>query len=716
MIARFLPTTGPAMAAGLLVLGLTTGIAAQPAAAQPRNHGRPATACSLGRHGTIQHVIYLQFDNTHYTRDNPNVPSDLQLMPNLLNFITGNGTLVTHEHTPLIAHTADDSVTSESGLYGAEHGIPIANAFRYYVPGGGTSLAGSFAYWADPMVDYTTPNSAPIGDHSPTMIGRGGRTAPAPWVPFTRSGCSFASVAAANTDLENLVPDVPVVYGANSPQAKEAENPKLANKATADFMGLLVHCARTSAVCSKVHGGRPDVLANEPGGYSGYRALYGNKVIQPVISPSGPVRNLDGAVIKDSSGDVGFPGYNGMIGTNALAYTLDMQTHGVPVTYTYLSDLHESWQTGNAFGPGEAGYVHQAKLENAAFGKFFADLAAHGITRANTLFVISSDEGDHFVGGPPSPAGCNGVSVPCHYSRIGEVNGNLTGLLAAKGIRTAFDVNADSAPVLYVHGQPARTVRSVRAMERAAAGLTGSDLAIGHRVKLTRYLADPVELRILHMITTDPKRTPTFIDFANPDFYLTSGSRSCKPSCFSEYAPEAWSHGDVNPQINTTWLGMVGPGVTHRGVDGALWSDHTDIQPTMMAALGLRDDYQPDGRVLTELLDRPALAASARSHYSVLVRLGQAYSQIEAPVGAFGLDTLRASTRAVASRSPGDRTYTRIERRLASLGNQRDHVGAQMRVLLLGAEFGGRPLNAGQANALIRAADVLLKKAAALAG
>ena len=161
---------------------------------------------------------------------------------------------------------------------------------------------------------------------------------------------------------------------------------------------------------------------------------------------------------------------------------------------------------------------------------------------------------------------------------------------------------------------------------------------------------------------------------------------------------------------------MVGPGITHRGPDGALWSDHTEMQPTMMAALGLRDDYQPDGRVLTELLDRSALAASARPHYSLLVRLGQEYSQIEAPVGPFGLDTLRASTRAVASRSPGDRTYTRIERRLASLGNQRDQVGAQMRVLLLGAEFGGRPLNAGQANALIRAADVLLKKAAALAG
>src|SRR5690348_11845005 len=31
----------------------------------------------------IKHVIYLQFDNTHYNRDNPNVASDLQKMPHL---------------------------------------------------------------------------------------------------------------------------------------------------------------------------------------------------------------------------------------------------------------------------------------------------------------------------------------------------------------------------------------------------------------------------------------------------------------------------------------------------------------------------------------------------------------------------------------------------------------------------------------------------------
>jgi hypothetical protein len=35
------------------------------------------------------------------------------------------GTLISHEHTPLIAHTADDIVTSETGLYGSDQGDPL---------------------------------------------------------------------------------------------------------------------------------------------------------------------------------------------------------------------------------------------------------------------------------------------------------------------------------------------------------------------------------------------------------------------------------------------------------------------------------------------------------------------------------------------------------------------------------------------------------------
>ena len=66
----------------------------------------PPSTCNLGHDkNPIQHVIYIQFDNTHFLRDNPNVPSDLEQMPHLLNFIKDNGTLLANDHTALISHT-----------------------------------------------------------------------------------------------------------------------------------------------------------------------------------------------------------------------------------------------------------------------------------------------------------------------------------------------------------------------------------------------------------------------------------------------------------------------------------------------------------------------------------------------------------------------------------------------------------------------------------
>lgn len=62
--------------------------------------------------GKIKHVIYVQFDNTHFVRDNPNVPSDLEQMPHLLNFLESQGTVLTNHHTPLISHTATDILIS----------------------------------------------------------------------------------------------------------------------------------------------------------------------------------------------------------------------------------------------------------------------------------------------------------------------------------------------------------------------------------------------------------------------------------------------------------------------------------------------------------------------------------------------------------------------------------------------------------------------------
>ena len=118
-----------------------------------------------------------------------------------------------------------------------------------------------------------------------------------------------------------------------------------------------------------------------------------------------------------------------MLASVSLSYVAAMQTHGVPVTYAYISDGHQLHPGTKPFGPGEAGYVAQLKAYNTAFASFFANLAQHGINRENTVFTFTSDEGDHLIAGPPSPANCDGVNVPCTYAKIGEVAANLKGLI-----------------------------------------------------------------------------------------------------------------------------------------------------------------------------------------------------------------------------------------------------------------------------------------------
>jgi hypothetical protein len=285
-----------------------------------------ASGCQLNSaKGNIQHVIYIQFDNVHFTRDNPNVPSDLEQMPHLLNFIKGNGVLFTDHQTPLISHTATDILTSLTGVYGDQMGVPVANSFRYFNPNGTSNLGVSFAYWTDPIFDPTT--STPT-DTTFNMLSATGKNAPAPWVPYTRAGCNFGSVATANTILENIATDIPTVFGANSPQAAEvASNP---GQAFADFVGIGVHCAQGNSLCSAANTGESDKLPSEPGGYNGYMALFGHKYVAPQISPNGPLTDLNGNVIQDPQGHIGFPGFDGMSAAVSLGYVAAMQEHNIP--------------------------------------------------------------------------------------------------------------------------------------------------------------------------------------------------------------------------------------------------------------------------------------------------------------------------------------------------------------------------------------------------
>jgi hypothetical protein len=700
-----------------------------------------STGCQL--QSDIKHVIYIQFDNTHLTRDNPNVPADLEQMPNLLNFLKDDGTVFNKHYTILISHTAGGILSSLTGLYPDRMGTTVSNSYDYYLPNGVPTFTSAFKYWTAPV--STT-------DPLPNMITNGQKTTPAPWVSYTRAGCDVGNVSVANTVLENnsITPggDIANVYGNPSPEASEP-----AALRTTDFVGIAVHCTQgESSVCAKSNHVKPDRLPDEPDGYDGYQALFGAKYVNPAITGGQTaVNDIDGNPIKDSAGNPGFPGFDGMSAANTLGYVAQMQESGIPITFAYISDVHDNHAGGGAYGPGEAGYVAALKSYDDAFGKFFQNLADHGIDKTNTLFVFTADENDHYAG--QQAQNCDGVNTPCTYNTtpglaiggkpahgifdvtnggvmpwsgpltwppagvngplVGEVGYNLKWLLGNTIAGSAYDISFDSAPSFYINGRPQAIDSSgnvavnptLRAFEQKAANLNAFDPYID-ATKLTpvaKYLVDAPTLKALHMINADPKRTMSFTMFAQPDYFFQTFSPCPSPSQGCVNDGFAWIHGDYSNDIGQTWLGMVGPGVSNNGLDDNTWSDHADIVPTMMSLVGLKTDYLPDGRVITQALT-PSAAKGGNGES--LTELGDVYKQLDAPYGDFNHSLIVASTNGIKS---DDATYLQTEQAIQSLTSQRDQVAAQMRDLLNGVSVGHR-------EQLIRQAEDLLAQAAALAG
>jgi hypothetical protein len=722
----------------------------------------------------------------HFFRDNPNVPSDLEQMPHLLNFLESNGTVFSDVHTPLIAHTADDSLTIYTGLYGDRHGQPVTNSYKTYNPDGSTDPAGSFAYWTSPVND-TASSPAAGHDTTPTMVysdtvpatGAPDRITPAPWVPFTRAGCSVGDFSTANMVLENTGVDMPTVFGPSSPEVAQlnADPDHFKDAEVADYVGVAVHCAQGDATCADAQAVKygqtspsasavPDTLPTEPGGYTGYQALFGAKYVAPQLGAGVPdlthhgyqVTNADGNLVDLDGNQIngafltdhpGFPGFS-PTASQSLAYLADMQESGIPVTYGYISDLHErkpgtsgcttstAIGTGYALGPGDSCYVNNAKAYDAAFATFFQRLAADGITPANTEFVISAEENDQFAGAnvgravQPYPAGCDGVSTPCHYTTggIGELQTNINGLLStAASSGTQFDIEPQGAAI-YVHGQPAADDPAVRQLERDTAAMTIDDPYTGvSGEKVANYQAGALEQRILHMQTADPLRTPTYTLFPKPDVYFaTSGANL-------QITPRyAWNHGYYSPNIDITWAGIAGPGVAVNGVDGpgpaggneaqdpnstntvpqassGTWVEETDLRPTLLYLTGLQDDYRSDGRVISQALAGPSAALSGTAG------LAAVYQQLNSSVGAFATDTLIADSAALASGSGNDDTQYQDEQdTLLHLATARDRLAAQMKETLADAATGVAPSTGTLRSELARGRALLIQAHSLAAG
>lgn len=706
--------------APLAGLSLAAGLLPNLAAAQ--------SSCALNN-GPIKHVVFLEFDNVHQERDHPLVPSDLEQLPALRNFLLGNGVLALNNTTSLISHTADDIVVSETGVYPDRLGTGISNSFGWYGLGvpkqiNRAQFTATFAYWTDPV---STRQAGPHTDTNPIMINENGRNAPAPWPVFTEAGCDVGVAAIANMDLENSGTDVANVFGANSQQSQESNYRK-----GLDFEGIAVHCANsTSTICASQYGAPgayPDLLPDEPGGYSGYKALFGHKYVAPAIANGAKgFPDLTGAPIN------GFPGYDGMEPKITLAYAAQMLEAGVPVIFGYMADAHDNHAAYGTFGPGESGYEQQLANYNQAFATFFARLTADGITPANTLFLITTDEQDYFSGGQGAPAGCNGVRTPCTYVRtepgqtIGEVDYDLGGAVAgATGNNiTFFDAHYDVAPNFYIFGnaptpygmslsaQPGPLDPSVRGLEHTLSTLQYPDPYTGNTVSLNLALADQAEMKLLHMTSSDPQRTPNFTMFAYPNTYdLTSTYSSTQTpctgaACASPSASYAWEHGGIADQVSDTWVGLVGPNVQHKGQDKAVFSDHADFRPTILALAGLTGAYVQDGRVLAEYIAPASLPPAISGNLAAFTALAAAYKQLNAPFGAVSTASLKYANPHIANPEP-----TQYQSYLETLGTytqQRDTLAGQMKSFLDGVEFHGATFDTTLAAHLTQRADTLIK-------
>ena len=221
---------------GLLALGLlavTIALAAGAALSKSADAGGKSsatapTSCDLGN--GISHVINIVFDNVHFSRDNPNVPSDLEQMPHLLNFLQAE------RHRLLELAHADDRA------HGRRQPDDLHRPVRRPSRPAGVELlqdlqprrvdrSGDLVHVLDVAGHRHQEPTRPRGTTTdavdgllgprPGTIGDTSQITPAPWVPFTRAGCTVGDFSTANMVLENAAGDLPTVFGASSPEVDQ---------------------------------------------------------------------------------------------------------------------------------------------------------------------------------------------------------------------------------------------------------------------------------------------------------------------------------------------------------------------------------------------------------------------------------------------------------------------------------------------------------------
>ncbi|MSP13668.1 MAG: hypothetical protein EXR62_12020 [Chloroflexi bacterium] len=130
---------------------------------------RPVQAQAADPVGSVKHLIFIGFDNTHL--------ADIKKMPHLTAFLE-RGALFTNSHSVLISHTAPNFISLATGQYPDKHGVPN-NTF--FVKG----QAQTWAFW-----ETKTPNGKPY------------IFSPPPWQIYNQAGMDVGVVGYSDMALE----------------------------------------------------------------------------------------------------------------------------------------------------------------------------------------------------------------------------------------------------------------------------------------------------------------------------------------------------------------------------------------------------------------------------------------------------------------------------------------------------------------------------------
>src|SRR5439155_190165 len=357
----------------------------------------------------------------------------------------------------LISHTAGGILSTQTGLYPDRHGITVSNSYGYFTPAHSVAFSSAFKYWTDLVDDNTGLN-----DPFPNMVTDGQKTTPAPWVPFTRAGCDFGAISLANIELENTgtgpFGDMSEAFGTGSPEWNEAVASNAAPSGTAARAKALTDFVGIAVHCAQ-GGGICAANATNAG-------------------------NSRPDKLPDEPG--GYLGYQALYGAKYVNPAV------CAAPSAQCSMIMDQAAVNNTEGQPVTDPFGQPGLPGLAGG-------------------IGIPQSDGTLG--YSHTNCSWTTTPaCPSNQIGEVNLNLRTKLG----NSTFQVHSDSAPTVYVNGQPPRTDPTLRNLERSFAGLNAIDPYVSSTpAPVFQKFADPIEQQTLHMQNTDPARTPSFTAFAD---------------------------------------------------------------------------------------------------------------------------------------------------------------------------------------------------------